>query len=52
MEPHGRAILREHPLDHVRVDVDVEIHRPAKALNDGHRAAATVPDADLTGHMA
>ena len=65
MEPHVRAILREHSVDHERVDVDVEIHRPTpgsplrglcavgwKALDDGHRAAATVPDAGLAGHMA
>ena len=52
MEPHARAILREHPVDHQRVDVHVEVHRPTKALDDGHRAAATVHDTGLTSDMA
>ena len=33
---------REHPVEHQGVYVDMEIHRPAEALNDGDPAAARV----------
>ena len=36
---------REHAVEHQGVDVDVEIHRPAEALDDGDAAAAWI-DAD------
>jgi len=40
-EGAGRA-PREHPVQHQRVDVDVEIHRPTEALDDGDTAAAWI----------
>ena len=52
MEPHAHTILREHAVDHECVCVHVEIHRPAKTLHAGHRAAAAVDDAGLAGDMA
>ena len=36
------AVLREDPIEHQRVDMHVEIERPAKPLDDGHRAPATI----------
>ena len=40
-EGAGRAPC-EHPVQHQRVDVDVEIHRPTEALDDGDTAAAWI----------
>ena len=52
MEPHARPIWREHAVEHERVDVHIQIHRPTKALDDGHCAATTVHDAGLASDMA
>ena len=42
----ARAIvLRVHTIQHQRVNMDVQIERRPKPLNDGHRAATPVHDA-------
>lgn len=39
-----RAVSREHPVEHERVYMDVQIERAAGPLNDRHGAAATICD--------
>ena len=51
MEPHARAFLREHAVEHERVDVDVEIHGPAEPLDDRHGAATTIDHTGLSGRV-
>jgi hypothetical protein len=45
METHDIPILREHAVQHERVQVDIEIQRTAEALHDRHRAIAAIRDA-------
>jgi hypothetical protein len=45
MKLHSTAIVREHTVQHERVQVDIEIQRPTEALHDHHGAAATLCDA-------
>jgi hypothetical protein len=40
------GIAREHAVEHQRVDVDVQIERAAKALNDGHGAPTWLLETD------
>jgi hypothetical protein len=42
---HTGAVLREHAVEHQRVDVQVEVERPAESLDHGDSATATVRDA-------
>ena len=57
-EPLGRteaqvcAVSGKHPVDHERMDVHIEIQRPAEALDDRDRSAAPVRDSRLSGHVA
>jgi hypothetical protein len=44
-DPAGR-VAREHAVEHQRVDVHVQIERPAEPLNDGHGAPAWLLEAD------
>lgn len=44
IEPHDIPVLREHAVQHERVQVDIEIQRTAEALHDRHRATATIRD--------
>jgi hypothetical protein len=37
-----RTILCEDPIQHERVNMDVEIERPAEPLHDGHGTPATL----------
>lgn len=48
MKPRTPAVARKHAVEHQRVKVDVEIERPAEALQDDNRAAAAARDAPLT----
>jgi hypothetical protein len=45
MKPHGTPVVREHAVQHERVQVNVEIQRPTEALHDDHGPAATIDDA-------
>jgi transcription termination factor Rho len=52
-DPASR-VAREHPVQHLRVNVHVEIERPAKPLNDGHGAPAVISstfDEPATRHV-
>ena len=50
MEPHARALHCEHA-SITNAGREHSDSSPAEALNDGHRAAATVPDARLAGQI-
>ena len=52
MKTHARGVLRKHPVKHQRMEMDVEIHRSAKTLDDDHRPAPAVPDPSLTRPVA
>lgn len=53
MQPHAaRFGLREHPVQHERVQVRVQIQRAAKSLNDDHGAPAPVRHAVQAGASA
>ncbi|MCA1651716.1 MAG: hypothetical protein LC753_16075 [Acidobacteria bacterium] len=45
MKPHSPTVVREHTVQHERVQMDVEIQRPTEAPHDDHGPAATVGDA-------
>jgi len=45
MKPHGATVVREHAVQHERVQMDVQIQRATEALDDHHGAAAPVADA-------
>jgi hypothetical protein len=48
MKAHHTGVgFREHAVEHQRVDMHVEIERPAESLNHGHRATTTVRDASI-----
>ena len=50
-EAHVRAVSGKHPVDHERINVYIEIRRPAEALNDRDGSAAAVNDPSHMGHM-
>jgi hypothetical protein len=41
-EADARAVSRKHAIDHERMDVDIQIHRSAETLHDGHDPATSV----------
>jgi hypothetical protein len=45
MRPHGATTVREHAVQHERVQMHIEIQRPTEALHNHHGAAATIIDA-------
>jgi hypothetical protein len=45
MEPHAATVVREHAVQHERVQMDVEIQRATEALDDHHGPAAAIGDA-------
>ena len=52
MKTHARGVLRKYPVKHQCMEMYVEIHRSAKALDDDHRPAPAVPDPSLTRPVA
>lgn len=45
MKSHGVIVMREHAVQHQRMQMDVEIQRPTEALHDHDGAAAPIGDA-------
>ena len=41
------TVIREHPIEHQRVEVNVRVERAAEPLHDGDRATAPVPHAGV-----
>jgi hypothetical protein len=48
MKPQDATVVREHTVQHERVQMNVQVQRPTEALDNHHGAAATIVDAVTT----
>jgi hypothetical protein len=48
MKPHDATVVREHTVQHERVQMNVQVQRSTEALNNHYGAAATIVDAVTT----